>query len=89
MRNELFVNVTPRETRVGVRESDQIVELHIERAAERGVGGGIYKGRVTRVLPGMQAAFVDIGLERAGFHEGGLHAGQDPRKVSRCETRSS
>ncbi len=67
MRNELFVNVTPRETRVGVRESDQIVELHIERAAERGVVGGIYKGRVTRVLPGMQAAFVDIGLERAGF----------------------
>jgi ribonuclease G len=67
MRNELFVNASPRETRVGVRESDQIVELHIERAAERGVVNGIYKGRVTRVLPGMQAAFVDIGLERAGF----------------------
>jgi len=67
MRNELFVNVGPRETRVAVRESDKIVELHIERANERDVVGGIYKGRVTRVLPGMQAAFVDIGLERAGF----------------------
>src|SRR5258705_13366857 len=67
MRNEIFVNVGPRETRVAVRESDKIVELHIERANERGVVGGIYKGRVTRVLPGMQAAFVDIGLERAGF----------------------
>ena len=67
MRNEIFVNVGPRETRVGVRESDKLVELHIERSNERGVVGGIYKGRVTRVLPGMQAAFVDIGLERAGF----------------------
>ena len=67
MRNEIFVNVGPRETRVAVRESDKIVELHIERSNERGVAGGIYKGRVTRVLPGMQAAFVDIGLERAGF----------------------
>jgi len=67
MRNEIFVNVGPRETRVAVRESDKIVELHIERANERDVVGGIYKGRVTRVLPGMQAAFVDIGLERAGF----------------------
>jgi ribonuclease G len=67
MRNEIFVNVGPRETRVAVRESDKIVELHIERATERDVVGGIYKGRVTRVLPGMQAAFVDIGLERAGF----------------------
>jgi ribonuclease G len=67
MRNEIFVNVGPRETRVAARESDKIVELHIERTNERGVVGGIYKGRVTRVLPGMQAAFVDIGLERAGF----------------------
>jgi ribonuclease G len=67
MRNEIFVNVGPRETRVAVRESDKIVELHIERANERDVVGGIYKGKVTRVLPGMQAAFVDIGLERAGF----------------------
>jgi ribonuclease G len=67
MRNEIFVNVSPRETRVAVREQDQITELHIERSVERGVVGGIYKGKVTRVLPGMQAAFVNIGLERAGF----------------------
>jgi ribonuclease G len=67
MRNEIFVNVGPRETRVAVREADKIVELHIERSAERGVAGGVYKGKVTRVLPGMQAAFVDLGLERAGF----------------------
>ncbi|MBW2279940.1 MAG: Rne/Rng family ribonuclease [Deltaproteobacteria bacterium] len=67
MRNEIFANVGPRETRVAVREADRVVELHIERSAERGVGQGIFKGRVTRVLPGMQAAFVDIGLERAGF----------------------
>ncbi len=67
MRNEIFVNGGLRETRVAVHEADKIVELHIERANERGVVGGIYKGRVTRVLPGMQAAFVDIGLERAGF----------------------
>src|SRR5262245_25698098 len=67
MRNEIFVNVAPRETRVAVREQDQIVELHIERAQDRRVVGNCYLGRVTRVLPGMQAAFVDIGLERAGF----------------------
>ena len=67
MKNEIFANVGPRETRVAVREQDRLVELHIERASERGVAGGIYKGRVTRVLPGMQAAFVDIGLERAAF----------------------
>ncbi len=67
MRNEIFVNVGPRETRVAVREGDRVVELHIEGATDRGVGQGIFKGKVTRVLPGMQAAFVDIGLERAGF----------------------
>ena len=67
MRNEIFVNAGLRETRVALHEADKIVELHIERVNERGVVGGIYKGRVTRVLPGMQAAFVDIGLERAAF----------------------
>ena len=67
MKNEIFVNVGVRETRVAVRESDQITELYIERAAERGVVGGIFRGRVTRVLPGMQAAFVDVGLERGAF----------------------
>ena len=67
MKHEIFVNVGTRETRVAVREAEKIVELYIERDAERGVAGGIYRGRVTRVLPGMQAAFVDIGLERGAF----------------------
>ena len=67
MRNEIFVNAGSLETRVAVRESDQITEVYIERPGEQGVAGGIYRGRVSRVLPGMQAAFVDIGLERAGF----------------------
>jgi ribonuclease G len=67
---ELLVNVTPRETRVAVIENGMLQETFIERANSRGLVGNIYKGRVCRVLPGMQAAFVDIGLERAAF----LHA---------------
>ena len=67
---ELLINVTPRETRVALVENGLLQELHIERSSRRGVLGNIYKGRVQRVMPGMQAAFVDIGLERAAF----LHA---------------
>ena len=67
---ELLVNVTPHETRVALVENGLLKELHIEREAKRGIVGNIYKGRVTRVLPGMQSAFVDIGLEKAAF----LHA---------------
>ncbi|AHG75759.1 ribonuclease G [Mannheimia varigena] len=67
---ELLVNVTPSETRVALVENGLLKELHIEREAKRGIVGNIYKGRVTRVLPGMQSAFVDIGLEKAAF----LHA---------------
>jgi ribonuclease G len=70
MSEELLVNVTPRETRVAVVENGMLQELHIERGSQRGVVGNIYRGRVQRVMPGMQAAFVDIGLERAAF----LHA---------------
>ena len=70
MSEEILVNVTPRETRVAVVENGMLQELHIERGWSRGVVGNIYKGRVQRVMPGMQAAFVDIGLERAAF----LHA---------------
>src|SRR5688500_1240525 len=70
MTEELLVNVTPRETRVAVVEDGMLQELHIERGFARGVVGKIYKGRVQRVMPGMQAAFIDIGLERAAF----LHA---------------
>ncbi len=70
MSAELLVNVTPRETRVAVIENGMLQETFIERANRRGLVGNIYKGCVCRVLPGMQAAFVDIGLERAAF----LHA---------------
>lgn len=70
MTEEILVNVTPRETRVAVVENGMLQELHIERGWARGVVGNVYKGRVQRVMPGMQAAFVDIGLERAAF----LHA---------------
>jgi len=64
---EILVNVTPRETRVAVMASGVAQELLIERAASRGLVGNIYMGRVARVLPGMQSAFVDAGLERAAF----------------------
>jgi ribonuclease G len=64
---EILVNASPRETRVAVVASGMVQELLVERAASRGLVGGIYAGRVARVLPGMQSAFVDIGLERAAF----------------------
>lgn len=64
---EIFVNVGPRETRAALLENGAVQELHIERASRRGLVGNLYKGRVSRVLPGMQAAFVDIGLERTAF----------------------
>ncbi|TBR13317.1 MAG: ribonuclease G [Lysobacter sp.] len=70
MTEEILINVTPRETRVAVVENGMLQELHIERGWSRGVVGNIYKGRVQRVMPGMQAAFIDIGLDRAAF----LHA---------------
>jgi ribonuclease G len=67
---EILVNVTPRESRAVIVEQGLTQELHVERANRRGLAGNLYQGQVTRVLPGMQAAFVDIGLERAAF----LHA---------------
>lgn len=67
---ELLLNITPSETRVALVENGLLQELHLERMSRRGIVGNIYKGRVSRVLPGMQAAFVDIGLEKAAF----LHA---------------
>ncbi|SPZ45635.1 Ribonuclease G [Plesiomonas shigelloides] len=70
MTAELLINVTPSETRIAMVEGGVLQEVHIEREAKRGIVGNIYKGKVSRVLPGMQAAFVDIGLEKAAF----LHA---------------
>ena len=67
MTRELFVSSTPHETRVGLVEDDQLAEIYLERENEYTLAGSIYKGRVTRVLPGMQSAFVDIGLERDAF----------------------
>ncbi len=70
MSEEILINVTPPETRVAVIENGVVQEVMIERSRRRGLVGNIYKGRASRVLPGMQAAFVDIGLDRAAF----LHA---------------
>ena len=67
---EILVNVAPRETRAALLESGVVQELHVERTSRRGLVSNLYKGRVSRVLPGMQAAFVEIGLERTAF----LHA---------------
>lgn len=64
---EILINSAPFETRVALLEKQRLIEIFIERSRDRGVAGNIYKGRVTRVLPGMQAAFVDIGLEKAAF----------------------
>jgi len=67
---ELLINITPQETRVAVVENGVLQEVHVERSHGKGIVGNIYRGKVVRVLPGMQAAFVEIGLERTGF----LHA---------------
>jgi len=64
---EILVNITPQETRVAIVENGALREVSIERQRSRGIVGNIYKGRVNRALPGMEAAFVDIGLEKAGF----------------------
>ncbi|MBE3603219.1 Rne/Rng family ribonuclease [bacterium] len=67
MKREIVINASAMEVRVALLEDSGLAELYLERNARRGLVGNIYKGRVTRVLPGMQAAFVDIGLEKAGF----------------------
>jgi len=67
MDNEILINITPQETRLAILEQGVTQELHIERVSCCGIVGNIYNGRVSRVLPGMQSAFIDIGLERAAF----------------------
>ena len=64
---EILVNVTPQETRVAILENGMVHEIYIERRRSKGLVGNIYKGRVARVLPGMEAAFIEVGLERAAF----------------------
>ena len=67
MKREIVINASALEVRVALLEDGSLAELYLERQQHRGLAGNIYKGKVTRVLPGMQAAFVDIGLEKAGF----------------------
>jgi ribonuclease G len=75
---DILINVTPRETRVAVTTTGVVQELLIERTASRGLVGNVYVGRVARVLPGMQSAFIEIGLERAGFlHVADIREGKD------------
>jgi ribonuclease G len=89
MSEELLLNITPQEIRVALVDNGVLQELQIERSSHRGLVGNIYKGIVRRVLPGMQAAFIDIGLERTGF----LHAADiqeeeaDPGSETDVETR--
>jgi ribonuclease G len=79
MSEEILLNVTPQETRVAIVENGALQEVCIERERSRGIVGNIYKGKVNRVLPGMEAAFVDIGLEKAGFlHVSDIEAAADP-----------
>ncbi len=67
MNKEMIISSSDHDTRVAILEDDQVVEIFIEREKSRGVVGNIYKGRVSKVLPGMQSSFVDIGLERDAF----------------------
>ena len=67
MSEEFLINFTPQETRVAVLQQGTVQELHVERTNSRGIVGNIYYGRVVRVLPGMQSAFIDVGLERTAF----------------------
>lgn len=82
MSNELLINVTPSECRVALVENGLLQELHLERMGDISYVGNIYMGRVERVLPGMQAAFVDIGLSRTAF----LHAGEIARSRPELES---
>jgi ribonuclease G len=76
LKEEILINVTPSEVRAALLENGVLQEVYIERAARRGLISNIYKGRVLRALPGMQAAFIDIGLERTAF----LHASDIARR---------
>ncbi|MBI5903579.1 MAG: Rne/Rng family ribonuclease, partial [Deltaproteobacteria bacterium] len=64
---EIFVNVNPFESRVAIVEQGRLAEFYVERLKDRVITGNIYKGRVVRVLPGMQSAFIDIGIQRTAF----------------------
>jgi len=81
MSAEILINMTPMETRVALVENGVLQEVVVERSNSRGVVGNIYRGRVARVMPGMQAAFVDIGLEKAGFiHVDDIYVADEQQK---------
>jgi len=67
LKREILINGSQRETRVAILEDDLVAEIFVERERHRGVVGNVYKGRVSKVLPGMQSSFIDLGLERDGF----------------------
>ena len=67
MPEDILINFTPQETRVAVMNQGAVQELHIERSSSRGLVGNTYVGRIVRILPGMQSAFVDVGLDRTAF----------------------
>src|SRR5207245_9606233 len=82
---DILINWAPQETRVAVVENGAVQELHVERTLERGLVGNIYAGRVARVLPGMQSAFIDIGLERAAFlHVADVHVNGGTPRADQC-----
>ena len=88
MSTEFLINFTPQETRVAIVEQGVVQELHIERTACRGNVGNVYLGKVVRVLPGMQSAFIDVGLERTAFlHVADIWSerqnGEAPRPIER------
>src|SRR5690625_6222338 len=89
MGEELLINITPMETRVARVENGMLQEVHIERSRARGIVGNIYLGRGVRVLPGMQAAFVEVGLERTGFLHASHRARLDHRWLARPTGRDS
>jgi ribonuclease G len=81
MNEEFLINVTPQETRVALMQQGAVQELHIERTGGRGIVGNIYLGRVVRVLPGMQSAFIEVGLERTAFlHVADIWSGKNGDK---------
>ena len=88
MNNQILVNITPQETRVAIMELGVPQEIHVERSSARGIVGNIYWGKVARILPGMQSAFVDLGLERTAFlHVGDIwtprHTDSPPRPIEK------
>ena len=87
MKQDIIINCTPQESRIAIVEDSSLAEFVVERKQERGIVGNIYKGKVARVLPGMQAAFVDMGLDKAAF----LHVSDfssHPEEVSPLLTES-